>query len=50
MGQLAAGPQDLGLLWMRLLQGPQTGVCTETMSGGTQLLPGALACLVCQKI
>lgn len=26
-----------------------SGVCTETMSGATQLLPGALVYLVCQK-
>lgn len=49
-GQLAVRSQDLGPLWMCLLQGPQSGACTETMSGATQLLPGALACLLCQKI
>ena len=48
--QLPAHSQDLGPLWMCLLQGPQPGACTKTRSGATQLLPGALAFLVCHKV
>lgn len=47
---MAAHSQHRGPLCMCLLQGSQSDVCTVIVSTATQLLPGDLACLVCQKI